>query len=158
MVTSGNILINLRAHRIENNQENMSETLSDKRKTKELRVLELHQQRYSYRKIASLVHLSLRDVTKYIHRISNKRRPPSTTSVMDEVVLEYRVTGLKREVKDLQMERENLNKELADLCVLKIKVQNELYVKRFELDSMMRKLENEKFSKEIMKDIFTKGQ
>ena len=77
---------------------------------------------------------------------------------MDEVVLEYRVTGLKREVKNLQMERENLNKELADLCVLKIKVQNELYVKRFELDSMMRKLENEKFSKEIMKDIFTKGQ
>lgn len=136
----------------------MSVTLSDKRKMKELRVLELHQQGYSYRKIASLVHLSLRDVTKYIHRISNKRRLPSTTSVMDEVVLEYRVAGLKREVKDLQIERENLNKELADLCVLKIKVQNELYVKRFELDSMMRKLENEKFSKEIMKDIFTKSQ
>ena len=136
----------------------MSETLSDKRKMKELRVLELHQQRYSYRKIASLVHLSLRDVTKYIHRISNKTKSPSTTSIMDEVILEYRVTGLRREVKDLQIERENLNRELADLHVLKIKVQNELYVKRFELDSMMRKLENEKFSKEIMKDIFTKGQ
>lgn len=136
----------------------MLETRSERKKTKELKVLELHDQGYSYRKIASLVHLSLRDVTKYIHKISNKRRPPSTTLVMDEVVLEYRVTGLKREVKDLQMERENLNKELADLCVLKIKVQNELYVKRFELDSMMRKLENEKFSKEIMKDIFTKGQ
>lgn len=69
-----------------------------------------------------------------------------------------RVTGLRREVKDLQIERENPNRELADLHALKIKVQNELYVKRFELDSMMRKLENEKFSKEIMKDIFTKGQ
>ena len=77
---------------------------------------------------------------------------------MDEVILEYRVTGLRREVKDLQIERENLNRELADLHALKIKVQNELYVKRFDLDSMMRKLENEKFSKEIMKDIFTKGQ
>jgi predicted transcriptional regulator len=136
----------------------MSETLSDKRKMKELRVLELHQQGYSYRKIASLVHLSLRDVTKYIHRISNKTKSPSTTSIMDEVILEYRVTGLRREVKDLQIEREKLNRELADLHALKIKVQNELYVKRFDLDSMMRKLENEKFSKEIMKDIFTKGQ
>ncbi|MFY9965707.1 MAG: hypothetical protein WBP83_14445 [Nitrososphaeraceae archaeon] len=136
----------------------MSETLSDKRKMKELRVLELHQQGYSYRKIASLVHLSLRDVTKYIHRISNKTKSASTTSIMDEVILEYRVTGLRREVKDLQIEREKLNRELADLHALKIKVQNELYVKRVELDSMMRKLENEKFSKEIMKDIFTKGQ
>ena len=125
---------------------------------KELRVLELHQQRYSYRKIASLVHLSLRDVTKNIHRISNKTKSPSTTSIIDEVILEYRVTGLRREVKELQIERENLNRELVDLHALKIKVQNELYVKRFELDSMMRKLENEKFSKEIMKDIFTKGQ
>ena len=96
----------------------MSETLSDKRKMKELRVLELHQQRYSYRKIASLVQLSLRDVTKSIHRISNKTNSPSTTSVMDEVVLEYRVTGLKREVKDLQIERENLNRELVDLHAL----------------------------------------
>jgi hypothetical protein len=125
----------------------MSETLSDKRKMKELRVLELHQQGYSYRKIASLVHLSLRDVTKYIHRISNKTKSASTTSIMDEVILEYRVTGLRREVKDLQIEREKLNRELADLHALKIKVQNELYVKRVELDSMMRKLENEKFFK-----------
>jgi transposase len=125
----------------------MSETLSDKRKMKELRVLELHQQGYSYRKIASLVHLSLRDVTKYIHRISNKTKSPSTTSIMDEVILEYRVTRLRREVKDLQIEREKLNRELADLHALKIKVQNELYVKRVELDSMMRKLENEKFFK-----------
>ena len=134
------------------------QTHLDKRKMKELRVLELHQQRYSYRKIASLVHLSLRDVTKNIHRISNKTKSPSTTSIIDEVILEYRVTGLRREVKELQIERENLNRELVDLHALKIKVQNELYVKRFELDSMMRKLENEKFSKEIMKDIFTKGQ
>jgi predicted transcriptional regulator len=125
----------------------MSETLSDKRNMKELRVLELHQQGYSYRKIASLVHLSLRDVTKYIHRISNKTKSASTTSIMDEVILEYRVTGLRREVKDLQIEREKLNRELADLHALKIKVQNELYVKRVELDSMMRKLENEKFFK-----------
>jgi DNA-binding NarL/FixJ family response regulator len=65
--------------------------LSENRKTKELKVLELFDKGYSYRQIASEVHISLRDVTKCIHRISNKRRSPSTTSVMDEVVLEYRV-------------------------------------------------------------------
>jgi len=86
----------------------MSETLSDKRKMKELKVLELHDQGYSYRKIASLIHLSLRDVTKYIHRISNKTKSPSTTSVMDEVVLEYRISGMKHELRDLKMERDNL--------------------------------------------------
>ena len=49
--------------------------------------------------------MSLRDVIKYILRVSNKTKSPSTTSVMDEVVLEYRVNGLKREVRDLKIER-----------------------------------------------------
>jgi hypothetical protein len=82
---------------------------------KELKVLELHHQGYSYRKIASLVHLSLRDVTKYIHRISNKTKSPSTTSVMDEVVLEYRVAGLKCEVRDLKIERDDLMNKVKEL-------------------------------------------
>ena len=64
-----------------------SQTPSDKKKMKELKVLELYQQGLSYRRIASLVHLSLRGVTKYIHRISNKTKSQSTVSVMDEVVL-----------------------------------------------------------------------
>jgi hypothetical protein len=93
----------------------MSETSSDRRKMKELKVLELHREGYSYRKIASSVHLSLRDVTKYIHRISNKTKSPSTTSVMDEVVLEYRVNMLRSEVRDLEIQIGNLKDELEDL-------------------------------------------
>ena len=68
----------------------MPETRSNMRKTKELKVPELYHEGFSYRKIATLAHLSLRDVSKYIHRISNKTRFPSTVQVMDEVVLEYR--------------------------------------------------------------------
>jgi hypothetical protein len=41
-------------------QEIMSEIRSDRRKAKKLQVLELHNQGFSYRKIASIVHLSLR--------------------------------------------------------------------------------------------------
>jgi orotate phosphoribosyltransferase-like protein len=70
----------------------MSDTRSDRRKFKELKVLELHDKGFSSRKIASLVHLSLRDATKYIHRFSNKTKSPSTKSIMDEIVLEYRVS------------------------------------------------------------------
>ena len=83
MVTSGNILINLARKMIQSKQDKMSieaQTLSDKSKMKELRVLELRNQGFSYRKIASVVHLSLRDVTKYIRRVSNKTRSPSTTN------------------------------------------------------------------------------
>jgi DNA-binding NarL/FixJ family response regulator len=62
--------------------------LADRRKNKELKVLELYDQGYSYRKIAEEVHLSLRDVSKYIHRVSNKTKSPSTVSIHDEVILE----------------------------------------------------------------------
>jgi hypothetical protein len=89
---------------------------SDNRKKKELKVLELHDRGYSYRKIAEDVHLSLRDVTKYIHRVSSKTKSPSTISVMDEVVLEYRVNGLRHEVRDLEIRKANLNNELTNLC------------------------------------------
>jgi hypothetical protein len=74
----------------------MSRQLSDRRKTKELKVLELHD-RYPYRKIAKEVHLSLREVTKYIQTISNKRKSQSSTSINDEIVLEYRVNLLRSE-------------------------------------------------------------
>jgi hypothetical protein len=98
---------------------------SDKRKMKELKVLELHQQR-SYRKIASLVHLSLRDVTKDIHRISNNSKSTSSLSIMDEVVLEYRVNSLLHGVRDLELQRENLKNEVTNLCAQKYNVLNQL--------------------------------
>jgi len=135
----------------------MSETLSDKRKMKELKVLELHDQGYSYRKIASLIHLSLRDVTKYIHRISNKTKSPSTTSVMDEVVLEYRISGMKHELRDLKMERDNLMNKVKDLRTQKYEVINQLRARQSELNAVKRIIEIEKFN-EILKDIFTESQ
>lgn len=87
----------------------------DIRKAKELKVLQLHDQGYSYRKIATSVHLSLRDVTKFINLASNKIESPSLTSIHDEIVLEYRVILLRSQVKDLNIEREKLKDELADL-------------------------------------------
>ena len=131
----------------------MSETRSDKRKTKEQKVLELYHQGYSYRKIASLVHMSLRDVTKYIHRISNKTKSPSTISIMDEVVLEYRVNNLRHEVRDLESERENLQNEIKDLRAQIYDAQIRLNAKQSELDAVKRDLEYERCAKEILKDI-----
>jgi hypothetical protein len=135
----------------------MSETRSERRKMKEMKVLELHDQGFSYRKIASLVHLSLRDVTKYTHRISNETKSPSTVSVMDEVVLEYRVNLLRSEVSGLKEDRDNLRNEMKDLCAQKYNALNQLHTRQSELDVVKRDLEYEKFS-EILKDIFTEGQ
>ena len=104
----------------------MSQIRSERRKTKELKVLELYDKGFSYRKIASLVHLSLRDVTKYIHRISNKTSSPSTTSLMDEVVLEYRVNNLLHEVGDLKIGRDNLKNEIRDLRSQRYDLQNQI--------------------------------
>jgi DNA-binding NarL/FixJ family response regulator len=88
--------------------------LSERRKKKELKVLELYHQGISYREIAKRVHLSLRDVTKYIHRISNKTKSMSTTSIHDEVVLEYRVNGLRHEVRVLESQKESVKNEVKD--------------------------------------------
>jgi predicted transcriptional regulator len=124
----------------------MSETHSERRKIKELKVLELHDRGFSSRKIASLIHLSLRDVTKYIHRISNKTKSPSTTSVMDEVVLEYRISGMKHELRDLKIERDNLMNEVKDLRTQKYEVINQLRARQSELNAVKRIIEIEKFN------------
>jgi predicted transcriptional regulator len=130
----------------------------ERRKMKELKVLELHDQGFSYRKIASLVHLSLRDVTKYIHRISNKTNSPSTISVMDEVVLEYRVNLLRFEARVPEKERDNLKNEVKDLRAQKYDLVNQVHARQSELDVMKRNLEYERFSNEILEGIFTEGQ
>lgn len=74
---------------------------------------------------------------------------------MDEVVLEYRVNGLRREEKDLQLERDNLMNEVKDLRAQKYDLQVQLRAKKSELDVVRRDLEYERFSTEILKDIFT---
>jgi transposase len=127
----------------------MSETLPERRKLKELKVLELFDEGYSYRQIAKEVHVSLRDIANYVNRISNKRKSPSTTSVMDEVVLEYRVHGLRREVRDLQIERDKLTNEVNDLRAQKYDIQIQVFAKQTELDVVKRDLEYSKFSRDI---------
>jgi transposase len=92
-----------------------SQHVLDKRKTKELEVLNLYSQGYSYRQIAKKIHMSLRDVAKYVQRVSNKKESQSRTSIHDEIVLEYRVNLLRSEVRDLELERQHLMDELAEL-------------------------------------------
>lgn len=74
---------------------------------------------------------------------------------MDEVVLEYRVNGLKRELRDLKIERDNLRNGVNDLRAQKYKLQIQLGAKRSELEAVKRHLEYERFSMEILEGIFT---
>jgi hypothetical protein len=100
----------------------MLEKRSEKRRTKELKVLEMHSQGLSYRKIASSVHLSLRDVTRFVNLASNKIMSPSVTSIHDEIILEYRVNLLRSEMKELESERGKLKDEIDNLRAQKHKV------------------------------------
>ena len=127
-----------------------SSHVSDKRKMKELGVLKLHSQGYSYRQIAKTIHMSLRDVAKYVQTISNKKESQSRTSIHDEIVLEYRVNLLRSEVRDLELERQRLMDELAELRAQKYNLQIQLRTKQSEL-------ETKKFS-ELLNDIFTEDQ
>jgi cell division protein FtsB len=124
----------------------MSETRSDRRKTKEQKVLELCNQGYPYRKIASLVHLSLRDVTKFVNLASNKIMSPSVTSIHDEIILEYRVNLLRSELEDLKIERDSLKDEVKDLRAQKYDLVNQVHARQSELDVVKRNLEYKKFS------------
>ena len=132
----------------------MSDTRSDRRRTKELKVLELHDKGFSSRQIAKLAHVSLREVTKYIQR-TNKRKSLATSSIHDEIVLEYTVNLLRSEVRDLKKERDNLKIEVRDLRAQKNDLQILLGAKRSKLETVKRELEYESFSKEMLKDIFT---
>jgi hypothetical protein len=127
-----------------------SSHVSGKRKMKELEVLKLHSQGYSYRQIAKTIHMSLRDVAKYVQTISNKKESQSRTSIHDEIVLEYRVNLLRSEVRDLELERQRLMDELAELRAQKYNLQIQLRTKQSEL-------ETKKFS-ELLNDIFTEDQ
>lgn len=120
------------------------------RKTKELKVLELHNQGTSYRKIASLVHLSLRDVTRFVNLASNKIKSPSVTSIHDEIILEYRVNLLRSELKDLKLERDNLINEVKELCAQKFDIMTQLHARHAELDAVKRNLEYGRFINGIL--------
>jgi transposase len=136
----------------------MTETRSERRKTKERQVLELNSQGLSYRKIAKEVHVSLRDVVKYIQRISNKRESQSRTSIHDEIILEYRVNLLRSETKELESQRKNLKDEINNLRAQKYDVINQLHARQSELHVVKRDLEYERFSDEILKGVFNECQ
>jgi uncharacterized protein involved in exopolysaccharide biosynthesis len=76
---------------------------------------------------------------------------------MDEVVLEYRISGMKHELRDLRIERDNLRNEVNDLRAQKYVVLNQLRARQSELDAVKRDLKSEKFS-ELLNDIFTEDQ
>lgn len=101
---------------------------------KELEVLRLHDEGYSFRRIARIVHVSLRDVTKFVNLASNKIKSPSVTSIHDEIILEYRVNLLRSEVKELESQRKNLKDELDGLRTQKYNIQNQLRAQQIELD------------------------
>jgi hypothetical protein len=135
------------------NQGNILETRLERRRTKELKVLEPNSQGLSYRKIAREVHVSLRDVAKYVQRILNKKESQSSTSIHDEIILEYRVKLLRSSVKDLNIERNNLMNEVDDLRALKYNLQIQVCTRQAKIDAVKRNLEYEKFSKEISNDV-----
>lgn len=121
---------------------------------KAMKVLELFDQGYSYRKIAKLVHLSLRDVSKFINLAADRARTPSTASIHDLIILEYRVSNYRQELKDLRLEKENLKNEVNDLRAQKFNAQNQLSMKQSQLNAVKRNLEYERFSK-IVDGLFT---
>ena len=82
---------------------------------KELDVLRLHDEGYSFRRIARIVRVSLRDVTKFVNLASNEIKSPSVTSIHDEIILEYRVNLLRSEMKELESQRKNLKDEINNL-------------------------------------------
>jgi hypothetical protein len=133
--------------------------LLERKKMKALKVLELFDQGFSYRKIAKLVHLSLRDVSKFINLVINlaadKTRTPSTASIHDLIILEYHVSNYRHELNDLRLEKENLKNEVNVLRAQKSDLQNQLGAKKSKLEAVKRDLEYERLSKEILENIFT---
>ena len=92
-VTSGNTLFITSAQVIQPKQENMSLgsiRRFERKKMKGLKVLELFDQGFSYRKIAKLLHMYLRDISKFINLAADKKtKPPSTVSIHDLIILEF---------------------------------------------------------------------
>ena len=62
---------------------------------------------------------------------------------------QWRVNLLRSEVRDLEIQTDNLKDELEDLRARKYNVLHQLRAKQSELDVVQRDLEYERFSKEI---------
>src|SRR5919106_1139838 len=115
-----------------------SPRFSERKKMKGLKVLELFNQGYSYRKIAKLVHLSLRDVSKFINLSADKTKTPSMASFHDFIILEYRVNLLRSEVRDLMLQKENLTNEVNDLRAQKSNLEDQVHAKYSEIEKLIK--------------------
>jgi len=132
--------------------------LFERKKMKALKAIELFDQGYSYRKIAKLVHLSLRDVSKFINMAGDKTRTPTTASIHDLIILEYHVSNYRHELRDLRLEKQNLKNEVKDLRAQKYDLVNQVHARQSELDVVKRDLEYQRFENEFLKDIFHQHQ
>ena len=110
----------------------------ERKKMKGLKVLELSNQGYSYRKIAKLVHLSLRDVSKFINLAADKTKTPSTACFHDFIILEYRVNLLRSQVRDLGLQKENLTNEVTDLRAQISNAEDQLRAKQSETEKLIK--------------------
>lgn len=133
---------------------NGSQRLLERKKVKGLKVLELFHQGHSYRDIAKLVHMSLRDVSKFINLVEDRTRTPSTSSIHDLIILEYRVSNYRHELTDLRLQKEFLTNEVNDLLAQKYDLRIQVRAKQSELEVVRRDLEYERFSKEILSEHF----
>lgn len=132
--------------------------LFERKKMKAVKVLELFNQGHSYRAIANFLHMSLRDVSKFINLAADKYRTPSTTSINDLIILEYHVSNYRHELRDLRLEKDNIENEVIDLRAQKYDLLNQLHWRQSELDAMKWNLKYEKFSREFLNGIFTGDQ
>ena len=105
---------------------------------KRLKVLKLFDQGYSYRKIAKQLHMSLRDVSKFINLAADKPKSPSTASIHDLIILDYTVNLLRPQVRNLELQKEILKNQVYDLCAQKYNLQMQVSTKRSELEVVQR--------------------
>lgn len=94
----------------EETMSNGSQRLLERKKVKGPRVLELFNQGHSYREIAKLVHMSLRDVSKFINLAEDRTGTPS---IHDLIIQEYRVSSYRHELRDLRLQKDHLTTEVS---------------------------------------------
>jgi hypothetical protein len=70
------------------------------------------------------------DVVKFINLAADKTRSPSTASIHDLIILEYRVNLLRSQERELELQKENLKNEVNDLRAQKNDLQIQVRAKK----------------------------
>jgi hypothetical protein len=58
---------------------------------------------------------------------------------MDEVVLEYRVNGLRHEVRDLELQKENIVRELRDIHAQESNLEDQASANKSEIEKLIKR-------------------